>query len=131
MPHLPDAWKKVITSILPWLTLIFGILSLFGFATAGMFSLLVSPLLLLAKGFSGLVLIINLVCGLLVAILALVSFKPLLAMKRSGWEYSFYGLAVGTISSLASILLLHFSVPDILVVLIGVYVLFEVRGKYN
>jgi hypothetical protein len=131
VPHLPQTWRKVITDVAPWLSLIFGILAIIGILGSGFLGILLSPLLALGNGIRGTGLFVSILLNLITAILTLLSFKPLQMMKKQGWNYSFYAFIVSTISILVSMLTMQGGLGNLIGVVIGAYFLFEVRERYN
>lgn len=126
-PHLPEGGRKVVTDIAPWLSLIFGVLGLLALTSGGMLALLLSPLLLMS---GSLHVIISVVFGIISAVLSILSFKPLQEMKKTGWNLAFYSLIISSISTIVSILFVG-SLGGVLGIVLGCYVLFEVREMYH
>jgi hypothetical protein len=133
LPHLPQNWRSVITKIAPWLSLVFGILALIGLLGTGMLGVILSPLLALSAGMSGIGIFITILLGLITSVLSILSFRPLQAMKKTGWDYCFYAFTISALSTIVSILLMpmHGGFGDVVAILIGAYILFEVRERYN
>ena len=130
-PHLPQGGRKFITQVAPWLSLIFGILGLLSLAGAGALGVLLAPALILGGGVQGVSFFITIVLGIVSAILALLSFNPLREMRKKGWDYAFYSFVVGAISSLISLVLASGGFGNIIGMIIGAYIIFEVRESYN
>jgi hypothetical protein len=122
--QIPDAGKELIVRFGPWISIVLLVLLL--------------PLLLLALGLGavfapfagvgyatgfGLTAILALVqIGLLVAAL-----PGLFARKMSGWMLLFYEQLLGFVSALVS----RSVIGGLIGLLIGLYVLFQVREKYR
>lgn len=130
-PHLPQEARKFLVGIAAWLSLIFGILGLFALLSAGAIGLLFAPLVLLGGGLHGISFFITIVLGILSAVLSILSFNPLRAMKKKGWDYAFYSLIISSIGTIVSMLLAFGGLGGIVGIVIGAYILFEVRGMYN
>lgn len=130
-PHLPANWRKTIIDIAPWLSLIFGILGLFGLLSAGAVGILFSPLIILGGGMHGISFFITIILGIISAILSILSFKPLQGMKKKGWDYAFYALVISAISTLVGLVLTAGGLGGIVGIIIGAYILFEVREMYH
>ena len=105
-PHLPHGGRKFITDVLPWLSLLFGVLGLFALVSAGLIGMILSPFILLGGGLKGIALFITLLLGIVGAVLSILSFNPLREMKKKGWDYAFYSLIISAISTLVNILFL-------------------------
>lgn len=131
LPHLPESWKNVIVKVAPWLSLIFGILSCIALLGAGLFGVLLSPLIALSKGFFGILLFVSILLSLITSIFSILAFKPLQQMKKIGWDYSFYAFVISVISTVLGMVMPSNSIGSIVGILIGAYVIFEVRGKYH
>lgn len=131
LPHLPEKGLDVLTKIIPWLSLIFGVLSLIALLGAGMVGVLLSPLVVLKNGMAGITVFTTILLGLISAVFSILAFRPLLQMKKVGWDYSFYALIIGTISSIISLLAMYSGRSEIIGILLGAYLLFEIRKKYN
>lgn len=130
-PHLPQDWKGVLVSIAPWISVIFGILGIIGFLGAGSLGILLAPLVVLGNGIKGLAVYITLILGLVTSVLSVLAFRPLQSKEKTGWDYSFYAFLIAGISSCISLVLLPGGLGGIVGVLIGAYILFEIRGRYN
>jgi hypothetical protein len=131
LPHLPENWKNVIVKIVPWLSLIFGILSIIGLLGAGFFGILLSPIIALSRGFLSIILFVSILLSLITSIFSILAFKPLQQMKKIGWDYSFYAFVISAISALLGMITPSNSIASIVGILISAYVIFEVRGKYH
>ena len=130
-PHLPYGGRKFITDVAPWLSLLSGVLGLFALASAGLITMIFSPLLLLGGGVHGISLLITIVLGLISSVLSLLSFNPLREMKKKGWDYAFYSMIIGAISTIVSMILAFGGIGGIIGLIIGAYLLFEVREMYH
>jgi len=127
LPPLPKSWTEVIAKITPWIALIFGILGVFGsLAAVGILTAL-SPFVAMGGGVGAAT------NGVIGAVLALVSSALLLsafpgtnARKMSGWNLLFYSEAVSLVSSVV-----FFSVGGVVGVLIGFYILFQIKSHYH
>lgn len=126
-PPLPVNFKELIVAVAPWLTLVFGVLGLFGSLAAFGVSGLISPLIILGGGVGtagGMILAS--VFGLISSVFLVVSFPGLLNRKLSGWNFVFWAEVVSVLSSV-----ILFSLGGILVALIGFYFLFQVKEYYK
>lgn len=131
-PHIPAGGRKVISDILPWLSLVFGILGIIGLLSLGGLSMWISPYMMLSGVFHSISLILTLILGLLSSILTFVAFNPLLAKKKKGWNYSFYALIVSAVSTLIHLIFMYSGgLGSIIGIIIGAYLLFEIREMYD
>ncbi len=130
-PHLPSNWKNVLVNVVPWISIIFGILGIIGFLGAGSLGILFAPFVVLNNGIRGVAVYITLVLGLITSILSVVAFKPLQAKQKCGWDYSFYAFIISCISSCISLIFLPGGLGGLIGAAIGAYLLFEIRGRYN
>jgi hypothetical protein len=132
VPHIPAGGRKVITDIVPWLSLIFGVLGLLGSLGGGALGVLFSPMMMLTGGFSSLMYFVHIIIGVVGSALGILAFNPLREMKKKGWDYSFYGLILGVISTIVSIFTMYSGgLSGVIGILIGAYLLFEIREMYN
>lgn len=132
-PHIPQGGRKVLTDIVPWISLIFGILGLIGLISAGALAAIFSPLILLSGGIHGLWFLVNIILGIAGATLSVLSFNPLREMKKKGWDYAFYSLIIGAISAILSMIFSYYygHIEGIIGIIIGAYLLFEIRDMYH
>lgn len=127
LPPLPKAWDEVIVKITPWVALVFGILGvLAALAAVGVLTFL-SPFVAMGGGIgaatSG---VIGSVLALVSSALLLAAFPGTKANKMSGWNMLFYSEAVSLVSSVV-----YFSVGGVVGVLIGLYILFQIKSYYK
>lgn len=130
-PHLPQGGRRFITDVAPWLSLIFGVLGLFGLVSAGAIGFLFAPLLILGGGLHGISFFITIVLGIASSVLSILSFNPLREMKKKGWNYAFYAMIISSIGTIISMVLIYGGLGGIVGILIGAYILFEVREMYK
>lgn len=126
-PSLPESWQKFIVKILPWLTLIFFLLSLPAvLAFVGINTLLspVSYLQGIATGFN-----YTLAAVFIIITLALegLAIPGLFKKIRRGWLLLYYSTLVNALYSLIVFNL----VGLVLGTLISLYILFQVRSYYS
>lgn len=140
-PHIPEGGRKVIADIVPWLALIFGILGLLGLFTAGALMALFAIPALLTGGIWVITGFITTVIGLITVILQLMAFTPLKARMKKGWNYIFYGVLLGALSTIITVVggVLSMStvnatsslIGGIVGFLIGGWLLFEIKNQYK
>lgn len=122
LPHLPENIREVLVKIAPILSLVFGVLGiLFGIASLG-----ISPLVLLGGVKSSMMVFLSGALAILSSILMLMAYPKLNKRLYSGWVYLFWSEAVSAIAALLTI-----SLGSILGILIGLYILFEVKSHYK
>lgn len=131
LPHLPEGGRKVVTDIIPWLSLIFGVLGIIGLLGSGMVGMIFSPLVILGGGFSGIILLLTIVLAIACSVFSILAFKPLQAMKKTGWDYLFYALCISTVSMLIGMIAMMGGIGSVIFTLIGAYLLFEIRARYH
>ena len=131
IPALPKSWKDVLVNFAPWLSLLGGIILVFGaFSLLGLGSVL-SPFAMIAGAGSFAILWLIAAAFLLVGgIMELVAISPLKARKEKGWNLLFYALILNALSSIV-----RFNVSDIVSAiigfLIGYYFLYQVKSYYK
>ncbi len=131
LPHIPEGGRKVITDIIPWISLIFGILALIGLLGSVMVGVVLSPLIALGGGFRSVIHLLTIILGIICAVLSILAFKPLQGMKKTGWDYSFYALTVNAIASIISLIGVMSEIGNVVGIFIGAYLLFEIRERYH
>ena len=133
VPHLPEGGKKVITDIIPWVSLIFGALGIIALFTTSAVGLLLSPLIMLGGGFKSIMIFLIAILGLVSSVFTFISFNPLRDMSKKGWNYAFYALIISTVSTVLGLFFTMYSggVGSLLGVIVGAYLLFEIREKYH
>lgn len=125
-PHLPAGFREFLATIVPWLSLIFGILGLFALIGAGGF-------LSILGGVSELAWIISALASFIASVLQILAFKPLKNRKKKGWNYIFYSTIITTAASIIAIALGYGSsaIGTVIGTVIGLWLLFEVRSLYR
>lgn len=131
-PQLPGNWKEFIVKIAPYLAIIgviFGIpavLTLLGF---GAFFVPMGTIYGVASGrpFLGAGYLISVFFLIAVMILEALSISPLFKRSKTGWNYMYYATLLGAVQNLIS-----FNLTGLVIgTLIGLYLLFQVRGLYK
>ncbi len=130
-PHLPESARQTLAKIAPWLALIFGILGLFGILSAGILSSMFA-FSFVGMGMVQISMVISLLAGLISSVLEIFAFKPLSARRKKGWNYLFYATVLMAVSALIGAILGYSgALGNILGILIGFWLLFEVRRLYQ
>ncbi len=132
-PHLPHSARTTLVNIAPWIALIFGVLGLI----ATIMALLALPMLLampfgayLSGGWF-IVMILSLILGGLASLCDLLAYKPLTHHKKKGWDFLFCGATLSAISMILNLFMSSGNLLGILGMLIGYWLLFEVRSLYS
>ena len=126
-PHLPENIREVIVQIAPWVALILGILGVFGSLSALLLVLGLSPLMALAGGMqSGVSAVLLVLVGLVQSVITLMAFPKLQKNQYSGWMLLFWSELIGVVAAVLSL-----SIVTILGIIIGFYLLFEVKSYYK
>jgi len=128
-PHLPEGGRKFLVDVSPWIALIFGILGVIGLLAAGGLGVIAT---ILTFGLA-LPVLIQVLVGLLSAVLLLMSFPGLKAHTKKGWNLVFYSQVVSIIGSVIFLALGGFGsiLGTVIGALIGFYILFEIRSYYK
>ena len=143
-PHIPEGGRKVLADIIPWLALIFGILGLIALLGAGgIMTLLAIPALLTGNVWI-ITTFVTTAIGLVATILQLLAFNPLKARMKKGWNYLFYGLLLGALSTVVSVIggalaasiysgagAVSSLISGAIGFIIGGWLLFEARDQYK
>ena len=130
-PHLPEGGRKVIVDIAPWIVLVFGILGVVALLGAGGLGALAT---MFAPGFS-MMFLVQIVFGIASAALLLMAFPGMKAHTKKGWNLVFYSQVVSIIGGVIGLVIGGMYgnniIGIVISVLIGFYILFEVRTYYK
>ena len=134
-PHLPANIQQTLVSLAPWVALIIGILGLLGiFSIVSLLPMFSSLPYMAIPGMSRLypMMMFSIVVGGIAAVLDLLAFKPLKERKKKGWNFVFYGNILSALSAILNLVFRYSgSLGGVIGVLIGFWLLFEVRSQYR
>jgi hypothetical protein len=144
-PHIPESGRKVLVDIVPWLALIFGIIGLLVLLGAGALTTILAIPALFTGNVWVITTFITVLLGILSAVLQLLAVNPLKAKMKKGWNYIFYGLLIGVVSSVVSVVsatlttsvlyagtsVVSSLISGALGFLIGGWLLFEIRDHFK
>lgn len=122
LPNLPASGREVLVSVVPWIALIFGILGVL----AGLGAVGVSPLALFGGLSSSFTVLVMGVATIVASVLMLMAFPKLTKKAYKGWELLFWSEVVNTVAAVMAL-----SVGSILGVLVGFYLLFQIKSYYK
>lgn len=121
-PHLSKKAQEVLVKITPILALVFGILGiLVGLGAVG-----VSPVVLLGGVDASFLVLASGVAAIASSVFMLVAYPKLNKRQYGGWTLLFWSEVISAASALLSL-----SVGAIIGVIIGFYLLFEIKGHYK
>ena len=128
-PRLPDGVREFLVKVAPWLTLIGIIFSLPAILALFGFSALFGPWFmgLGASDYAWNGFYLTLVFSLVVIVLEIIALPGLFHRTRKGWLFAFYVVLVG---GLQNVLTMNLG-GLIIGLLIGFYILFQVRSHYH
>lgn len=137
-PSLPASVKDFIVMVAPWVAVILGVLSVFGFAVSllgiGALGVLAPLAGTAAVSLAGLGLVTT-VLGLASGVLLLLAFRPLQRRALRGWNLMFWVLVLGLVSTVVGNTLFIFSAVGVAFALvwflIELYFLFQVKSYYK
>lgn len=131
LPSLPKGVTDFIVSINPWLSLVFGILSvLAGIAGFGLLTALSPVAAVAGAGGYAVAGIVASVILLAEGVLMLLAFGPLKRKDVKGWNLMFWVLVLSVLSSVVSLRV--FGIVQALIgALIGYYFLYQVKPHYK
>lgn len=121
-PHLPANIREILVSIAPWIALIFGILGLL----AGLAAVGISPVALLGGVQSSTFILFVGILTIVSSVLMLLAFPKLQQRAYQGWMFLFWAEVASAVSAL-----LDFNIGSLLGILLGFYILFEIKGYYK
>ena len=122
VPNLPASVHEILVKIVPWLALVFGILGV----VAGLGALGLSPLALLGGIDASFVVLLTGVITIVSSVLMLMAFPKLQKRQYKGWELLFWSEVVNVVSAVLTL-----SVGSVLGILIGFYLLFQIKRYYK
>lgn len=128
-PHIPAEGRRVLVQIAPWLALLGGVLGISAIWATGIFTGALMVTLLQSAG--SVVWVLALAVGLCSAVLDLLAFQPLRQQKKHGWNLLFWATLLSGAAAIVQIVLGYSSLGSLLGILIGLWLLFEVRGMYH
>ena len=124
-PELPAGGKKAITTWLPWISLVFGILGIPVVLAVFGLSAVATPFAMLAG--EGVALMwVGAAIMTVSVVLELMAVSPLKAMKMQGWKYVYYANLVNVAYSLV-----HISVLGIVGDAVGLWILYQIKSEYK
>lgn len=128
LPHLPENIREMLVKVAPWLALIFGVLGLF----VGVGAMGFSPFAMFGGVRTGMMVFLSGVITLASSVLMLLAYPKLVKRSYNGWVFLFWAELMNAIYALLSALSGSGGfVGTILGVLIGLYLLFEVKRYYK
>lgn len=130
-PHLPPNIRQSLVDIVPWLALIGGVLGIAGILSAGMFTSMLFSFSFMMGGMMSTVYAIGMLLGLVSAVLYLLAYQPLSQRKKTGWNYLFYALLLSVVSFVLNLIAGYGMAGQVLGLLLGLWLLFEIRDAYK
>lgn len=132
LPHLPKGLVDFLVSITPWLAGLAGILSILGGLSSVSGQQRVNRFMSNLIGISNTYWLLSGIISIIVGVLLLLAFSHLRNKKIEGWMLLFWADILGVIHSVLAIVYLNSSlVGTIISVLIGFYILFEIKPAYK
>lgn len=146
-PALPKGFKDFLVKIVPWLSLIVGVLSLLSVLSIYRWATRTSDLVDyandLSRAYGGgdvvtngwtAMLFVSLAVLAITAILYILAFSPLKNLKKQGWDYLFYALILNLVYGIVIAFTNYGTFGNIIWSLIGsaigAYFLFQLRAYY-
>ncbi|MEK7571468.1 MAG: hypothetical protein AAB553_04270 [Patescibacteria group bacterium] len=121
-PHLPKNIQEVLVKIAPILALVFGILGII----VGLGAIGISPVAILGGVEASFMVMASGVLAIVSSILMLMAYPKLTKHAYAGWTLLFWSEAISAVSAVLSL-----SVGGVLGIIIGFYLLFEIKGQYK
>lgn len=132
VPHLPKSWVEFLAKIAPWLVGLGGLTSLLGGFSSVLGGGAFNQMMYRYAGIGRNYFLVSGVFSILVGVLLLLAFSPLKDRKMDGWMYLFWVQALGIVQTV--VLLAYFGggwLGSILGIIIGLYILFEMKSAYK
>ena len=131
LPVLPKGATDFIVNIAPWLSLIFGVLSILVGVSAFGFLAVLSPFAAVAG--AGAYAITGLLSSLVLlvqGVIMIVAFPSLKKRGQRGWNLLFWSLILSVVSSVLSLNVFGV-VQSVVGALIGYYFLYQIKSYYK
>lgn len=126
-PAMPEAWKKVIVKLAPWITLILLILALPAILAVFGLGAILTPFSFLGGVRYGFNYMASLVFSVITIILEAMAIPGLFKRSEKGWRLVYYATLVGAVESL-----LTFNIGGLIIGTgISLYILFQVKSHYK
>jgi hypothetical protein len=126
-PAIPKDIKELIVSFLPWLTVIGlllmipGILAIIGLSTISL------PVSYMVGARYGIMYFVSIIFMVITAILLLMAAPGLFKRQKKSWYFLYYVSIITAISDIVSLNIFGF----ILTILLGFYILFQIKEYYK
>ena len=124
--HLPEKAKEVIVKISPWISLILLIIALPLLLAAFGFSLVTAPIAAAVGHSLGFSFWLAWIFILATVILEAMAISPLMKRQMRGWRFVYWAMLLAVISNVVSI-----NWGGLIGNVIGLYILFQVKSKYQ
>lgn len=131
LPALPKGATDFIVNIAPWLSLIFGVLSILVGVSAFGFLAVLSPFAAVAG--AGAYAITGLLSSLVLlvqGVIMIVAFPSLKKRGQRGWNLLFWSLILSVVSSVLSLSVFGI-IQSVVGALIGYYFLYQMKSYYK
>ncbi len=131
LPTLPKGTTDFIVNVAPWLSLIFGVLSILVGVSAFGFLAVLSPFAAVAG--AGAYAITGLLSSLVLlvqGVIMIVAFPSLKKRGQRGWNLLFWSLILSVVSSVLSLNVFGV-VQSVVGALIGYYFLYQIKSYYK
>lgn len=131
LPALPKGASDFIVNIAPWLSLIFGVLSILVGVSAFGFLAVLSPFAAVSgAGAYAITGLLSSVVLLVEGVIMVVAFPSLKNRAMKGWNLLFWSLVLSVVSSVLS-LNVYGVVQSVVGALIGYYFLYQMKSYYR
>ncbi|MBI2025934.1 MAG: hypothetical protein HYT06_00985 [Candidatus Levybacteria bacterium] len=131
LPALPKGASDFIVNIAPWLSLIFGVLSILVGVSAFGFLAVLSPFAAVAgAGAYAITGLLSSVVLLVEGVILVVAFPSLRSRVQRGWNLLFWSLVLSVVSSVLSLNVFGV-VQSVVGALIGYYFLYQIKSYYR
>lgn len=126
-PDLPKNIRDFIVTVIPWFSLVVGILGVLGMLAAIGALTVFSPAVVVDGGIgtaAGLSLAV--VVGLIESVITLIAVPSLMKRKAMGWRLLFISQALGVVSTILTVTL-----GGLIGAAIGFYILYQIKLSYK
>jgi hypothetical protein len=125
-PKLPPSWKKNLVSLIPYITLIFFVFGLPIFLAFFGISFFLLSFSFSQGASGGIVFMLNLILSALSLALTARAIPELFKRKALGWKLVYWSLLISLATNI-----LTFNILGLLVLIIPLYLIFQIRDSYH
>lgn len=125
-PQLPEKWRETLVKIIPWITLIIMVLALPVILFALGIGTFVAPFAFYGGLNAGGMYMVGMILSVVSIVLEVMALPGLFKRSMQGWRFAYYASLVTAISAIVM-----FNFSSLIGVIIGLYILFQIKKLYR